>query len=127
MLNRVTIMGRLGADPELRQTKGGTAVCSLRIACDRDFKTEDGERETDWIDVVAWRSTAEFVAKYFSKGSAVIVDGRLQTRTWEDDDGNKRKAVEVVADNIYFADSKKAAPKKAEPEDADPGFPDEEE
>jgi len=107
MLNRVTIMGRLGADPELRQTKGGTAVCSLRIACDRDFKTEDGERETDWIDVVAWRSTAEFVAKYFSKGSAVIVDGRLQTRTWEDDDGNKRKAVEVVVDNVYFGEKKK--------------------
>ena len=107
MLNKVVIMGRLSRDPELRRTQSGVSVSSFRIACDRDFKSQTGEKETDWIDIVAWRNTAEFVSKYFSKGRMAIVEGRLQTREWNDKDGNKRTAVEVVADNIYFGDSKR--------------------
>jgi len=107
MLNKVIIMGRLARDPELRRTQSGVSVTSFRIACDRDFKSQGGEKETDWIDVVAWRNTAEFVSKYFQKGRMAIVDGRLQTRDWTDKDGNKRTAVEVVAENIYFGDSKR--------------------
>ena len=107
MLNKVVIMGRLARDPELRRTQAGVSVTSFRIACDRDFKSQSGEKETDWIDIVAWRNTAEFVSKYFQKGRMVIVDGRLQTRDWTDKDGNKRIAVEVVADNVYFGDSKR--------------------
>ena len=107
MLNKVIIMGRLARDPELRRTQSGIAVTSFRIACNRDFKPQGGEAETDWIDIVAWRSTAEFVSKYFTKGRMAIVEGRLQTRDWNDKDGNKRTAVEVVADNIYFGDSKR--------------------
>lgn len=107
MLNRIIIMGRLARDPELRRTQSGVSVTSFRIACDRDFKSQSGEKETDWIDVVAWRNTAEFVSKYFTKGRMAIVEGRLQTRDWTDKDGNKRTAVEVVADNVYFGDSKR--------------------
>ena len=107
MLNRVVLMGRLARDPELRRTQSGVSVTSFRLACDRDFKSQSGEKETDWIDVVAWRNTAEFVSKYFAKGRMAIVEGRLQTRDWTDKDGNKRTAVEVVADNVYFGDSKR--------------------
>ena len=107
MLNRIVLMGRLARDPELRRTQSGVSVTSFRLACDRDFKSQSGEKETDWIDVVAWRSTAEFVSKYFAKGRMAIVEGRLQTRDWTDKEGNKRTAVEVVADNIYFGDSKR--------------------
>ena len=107
MLNKVVIMGRLARDPELRRTQSGISVTSFRIACDRDFKSQSGEKATDWIDIVAWRNTAEFVSKYFSKGRMAIVEGRLQTRDWTDKDGNKRTAVEVVADNVYFGDSKR--------------------
>ncbi len=106
MLNKIVIMGRLARDPELRRTQSGIAVTSFRIACDRDFKSQSGEKGTDWIDIVAWRNTAEFVSKYFTKGRMAIVEGRLQTRDWTDKDGNKRTAVEVVADNVYFGDSR---------------------
>ena len=105
MLNRVTLMGRLVADPELRSTASNLSVCSFRIAVDRDYKKGD-QKETDFIDIVAWRSTAEFVANYFKKGRVIAVDGRLQIRPWEDKDGNKRFATEVVADNVYFGDSR---------------------
>ena len=107
MLNKIFIMGRLTRDPELRRTQSGTAVTSFSLAVDRDFKSQSGEKETDFIDVVAWRSTAEFVAKYFSKGRMAIVEGRLQIRDWKDKDGNNRRSAEVVADNIYFGDSKR--------------------
>ena len=107
-LNKAFIMGRLGADPELRHTQSGTAVANFRLAVDRDFKDRDtGERGTDWIDVVAWRQTAEFVARYFTKGRMAVVEGRLQVRGWTDKDGNKRSTTEVVADSVYFGDSKK--------------------
>jgi len=108
MLNKVIIMGRLARDPELRRTQSGVSVTSFRIACDRDFKSQGGESQTDWIDIVAWRNTAEFVSKYFTKGRMAIVEGRLQTRDWTDKDGNKRVATEVVADNVYFGDSNKS-------------------
>lgn len=98
-------MGRLTRDPELKRTTTGTPVTSFTIAVDRDYAK--GERETDFIDIVAWRSTAEFVAKYFAKGRMVVADGRLQMREWTDKDGNKRRNAEVIADNVYFADSKK--------------------
>lgn len=107
MLNRIIIMGRLTRDPELRRTQGGNAVTSFALAVDRDFKSADGAKETDFIDVVAWRNTAEFAAKYFAKGRMAVVEGRLQMRDWTDKDGNKRRSAEVVADNIYFADSKR--------------------
>ena len=107
MLNKVVIMGRLARDPELRRTQSGVSVTSFRIACNRDYKPQGGEAETDWIDIVAWRNTAEFVSKYFQKGRMAIVEGRLQTRDWTDKDGNRRVAVEVVADNVYFGDSKR--------------------
>ena len=107
MLNKIFIMGRLTRDPELRRTQSGTAVTSFSLAVDRDFKSQGGEKETDFIDVVAWRSTAEFVAKYFTKGRMAVVEGRLQIRDWKDKDGNNRRSAEVVADNIYFGDSKR--------------------
>ena len=107
MLNKIFIMGRLTRDPELRRTQSGTAVTSFSLAVDRDFKSQSGEKETDFIDVVAWRSTAEFVAKYFTKGRMAVVEGRLQLRDWTDKDGNKRRSAEVVADNIYFGDSRR--------------------
>lgn len=107
MLNKIILMGRLVRDPELRRTNGGTPVASFTMAVDRDFKSQGGEKETDFIDIVAWRNTAEFVSKYFTKGRMAVVEGRLQIRDWTDKEGNKRKAAEVVADNVYFGDSKK--------------------
>lgn len=107
MLNKIFIMGRLTRDPELRRTQGGNAVTSFALAVDRDFKIADGTKETDFIDVVAWRNTAEFAAKYFTKGRMAVVEGRLQMRDWTDKEGNKRRIAEVVADNIYFGDSKR--------------------
>ena len=110
MLNHITIMGRLTRDPELRHTGSGTPCASFTVAVDRDFgKNENGEKETDFIDCVAWRNTAEFVSKYFSKGRMAVVSGRLQIRGWTDKDGNKRRTAEVVADNVYFGDSKNAS------------------
>ena len=107
MLNRIIIMGRLTRDPELRHTQSGTAVASFSLAVDRDFKNQNGEKETDFIDVVAWRNSAEFVSRYFTKGRMAVVEGRLQIRPWQDRDGNKRRSAEVVADNVYFGDSKR--------------------
>ena len=105
MLNCITIMGRLTRDPELRRTGSGIAVASFTVAVDRDF-AQDGKKETDFIDCVAWRQTGEFVSKYFRKGSMIVVRGRLQIRNWNDKDGNKRKTAEVVADNCYFGSTK---------------------
>lgn len=106
MLNHIDLMGRLVRDPELRRTQAGKAVASFRVACDRDYAPQGGERETDFIDVVAWGNTGEFVSKYFSKGRMAVVSGRLQMRNWTDKDGNKRISAEVVADSVYFGDSK---------------------
>jgi single-strand DNA-binding protein len=109
MLNQIVLMGRLTRDPELRHTQSGTPVASFTLAVDRDFGSKDGgEKQTDFIDIVAWRSTAEFVSKFFFKGRMAVVSGRLQIRDWTDKDGGKRRSAEVVADNIYFGDSKKA-------------------
>ena len=108
MLNKVVIMGRFTKDPELRRTGSGTAVTSFSLACDRDFKSQSGDKETDFIEVVVWRNTAEFVSKYFSKGRMAVVEGRLQIRDWTDKSGNKRTTAEVVAENVYFADSKRS-------------------
>ena len=108
MLNHIVLMGLLTRDPELRYTGSNVPVASFRIAVDRDFgRGEGGERQTDFIDVVAWRQTGEFVSKYFTKGSMIVVSGRLQMRDWTDRDGNKRTSAEVVADNVYFGDSKR--------------------
>ena len=108
MLNHIVIMGRLTRDPELRRTGTGVAVASFSVAVDRDFGGRDGgEKETDFIDCVAWRQTGEFVSKYFTKGRMIVVSGRLQIRSWTDKDGNKRRTAEVVADNCYFGDSKR--------------------
>ena len=108
MLNHIIIMGRLVADPELRTTPGGVTVVTMRLAVDRDFKNKQtGERETDFINVVAWRQTAEFVSRYFTKGRMAVVEGRLQIRQYTDRDGNKRTAADVVAENVYFGDSRR--------------------
>ena len=107
MLNRIIVMGRMTRDPELRRTNSGTAVASFTVAVDRDFKSQSGEKETDFIDVVAWRNTAEFASKYFSKGRMAVVEGRLQIRDWTDKDGNKRRSAKIVADSVYFGDSKR--------------------
>ena len=107
MLNKIILMGRLTRDPELRHTAAGNPVASFSLAVERDFKSEGGERATDFIDIVAWRSTAEFVSKYFTKGRMAVVEGRLQIRPWTDKDGNKRRSAEVVAENVYFGDSKR--------------------
>ena len=109
MLNHIVLMGRLTRDPELRRTGSGIAVASFSLAVDRDFgsSANNGEKETDFIDIVAWRNTAEFVSKYFTKGRMAVVEGRLQIRDWKDKDGNNRRSAEVVADNIYFGDSKR--------------------
>ena len=108
MLNRIILMGRLTRDPELRHTQTGTAVASFSLAVDRDFRNRDsGEKGVDFIDVVAWRNTAEFVSKYVTKGRMAVVEGRLQIRDWTDREGGKRRSAEVVADNIYFGDSKR--------------------
>ena len=110
MLNHIVIMGRLTRDPELRRTGSGIAVASFTVAVDRDFGGRDGgEKETDFIDCVAWRNTAEYVSKYFTKGRMIVVSGRLQIRSWTDKDGNKRRTAEVVADNCYFGDRKRDA------------------
>ena len=108
MLNKIILMGRLTRDPELRHTQSGVAVASFTLAVDRDFKDRStGEKSTDFIDVVAWRQTGEFVSKFFTKGRMAVVEGRLQIRDWTDRDGGKRRSAEVVADNVYFGDSKK--------------------
>ncbi len=107
MLNHIVLMGRLTRDPELRRTGSGIAVASFTLAVDRDYAAQGAERETDFIDIVAWRNTAEFVSKYFSKGRMAVVSGRLQIRNWNDKEGNKRRSAEVVADNIYFGESKR--------------------
>ena len=109
MLNHITIMGRITRDPELRRTGSGIAVAGFTVAVDRDFSGKDGgEKETDFIDCVAWRQTGEFVSKYFTKGSMIVVSGRLQMRSWTDKEGNKRRTAEVVAENVYFGDSKRS-------------------
>lgn len=108
-MNQVVLMGRLTRDPELRYTQAGTAVASFTLAVDRGYASrENGERQTDFIDIVAWRNTGEFVSKYFVKGQMAAVTGRLQIRDWTDRDGNKRRSAEVVADNVYFTESKKS-------------------
>jgi len=109
VLNRIVLMGRLTRDPELRRTGSGVAVVSFTIAVDRDFQSGDGNKETDFIDIVAWRGTAEFVSKYFAKGQMAVVSGRLQIRNWNDKDGNKRRSAEVVADSVYFGEPKKSS------------------
>lgn len=129
MLNHIVIMGRLGRDPELRRTQSGAAVATFTVAVDRDFKDKaTGQRATDWVTCVAWRSTAEFVEKYFSKGSQVLVAGRLQMREWTDKDGNKRVSAEVQAENVYFAGAKTEGGQRELPEfevmdDDDPDLP----
>ena len=129
MLNHIVIMGRLGKDPELRRTQSGVAVATFNVAVDRDFKDKaTGQRATDWITCVAWRSTAAFVEKYFSKGSQVLVAGRLKMRDWTDKDGNKRISAEVQAENVYFAGAKTEGGQRELPEfevmdDDDPDLP----
>jgi single-strand DNA-binding protein len=108
MLNRIIVMGRLVRDPELRHTQAGKAVTSFTLAVDRDFKGQNGEREVDFIDIVAWGNTAEFVCSYFSKGRMAVAEGRLQFRDWTDRDGNKRRNAEVMADRVYFGDTRPA-------------------
>ena len=111
MLNHITIMGRLTRDPELRRTQGGTAVCAFTVAVDRDYSGKDGaDKQTDFIDVVAWRQTAEFVSKYFTKGRMIVASGSLQSRKWTDKNGNSRVSWEVIVNNAYFGDSKKDGP-----------------
>ena len=127
MLNKIILMGRLTRDPELRRTQSGTAVASFTLAVDRDYKPQDGERETDFIDIVAWRGTGEFVSKYFTKGRIAVVEGRLQVRDWKDKDGAKRRSTEVIADNVYFGDSKRSeSGTQAEPSGELQELPDEE-
>lgn len=109
MLNKIVIQGRLCSTPELRRTQSGVAVTTFTLAVDRDFKS-NGEKETDFIDVVAWRNTAEFVCNYFTKGRMALAEGRIQIREWKDKEGNNRRIAEVVADHVYFADSKKDSP-----------------
>ena len=128
MLNRIVLMGRLTKNPELRHTQSGTPVASFSLAVDRDFKDKTtGEKSTDFIDIVAWRQTAEFVSRFFTKGRMAVVEGRLQLRDWTDRDGNKRRTAEVIADNVYFGDSKRDAEGGAEsggaytPPPAEPG------
>ena len=120
-MNQINLMGRLTRDPELRQTPNGVSVASFTLAVDRSFVPKDGgERQTDFIDIVAWRNTGEFVSKYFTKGQMAAVSGRLQIREWTDKDGNKRRSAEVVADNVYFTESKKsreASTSHAEPKE----------
>ena len=129
MLNRIVVMGRCGKDPEIRMTKKGTSVASVTLAVDRDYSA-DQNKETDWIDVVAFGKTAEFVEKYFSKGQMAIVTGRLQIRNWEDKDGNKRRSAEILADHVYFGEGKKDRAETYEPQgefneitDDDPNLP----
>lgn len=114
MLNNITIMGRLTRDPEIRRTQSGTAVASFSIACERDFGN-NGERETDFFDCVAWKGTADFIGKYFTKGSMIVINGRLQSRSWTDKDGRNRRAVEILANNVYFGESKKPSETNTQP------------
>lgn len=107
-LNHIVLQGRLCKDVELRRLPSGKSVASVSVACDRDFSKEDGEKETDFIDLVAFGATADHIAKWFTKGKMIIVSGRLQVRNWTDKDGNKRRSAEVVADSVYFGDSKKS-------------------
>lgn len=107
MLNRIIVMGRMTRDPELRRTNSGTAVASATVAVDRDFKNQDGSRDTDFIPIVAWKGTGEMLAKYFTKGRMIVVEGRLQLRDWTDKEGSKRRSAEIVADSVYFGDSKR--------------------
>lgn len=120
MLNHITIMGRMTREPELRRTAQGTAVVSFTLAVDRDFQSGGSERQTDFIEVVAWKGTAEFISKYFHKGSMTVVSGRLQMRKWTDNNGNNRISAEVVADNVYFGESKKTG--NAEPQYSAPQY-----
>jgi single-strand DNA-binding protein len=126
MLNRIILMGRLTRDPELRHTQTGIPVASFSLAVDRDFKSKDGgEKATDFIDVVAWRQTAEFVSRYFAKGRMAVVEGRLQIRDWTDRDGGKRRSAEVIADNVYFGEAKRdseSGPFTPQVRDSAPGF-----
>ena len=126
MLNHIVLMGRLTRDVELRTTQSDVSVASFTLACDRDFGGRDGEKETDFIDCVAWRQTADFAAKYFAKGRMAAVSGRLQIRPWTDRDGNKRYSTEIVVENMYFGDSKPDSKKGGSdsfdiPEDFNPG------
>lgn len=130
MLNTIAIMGRLTADPILRRTQNGVAVASFTLACERDFAPQGADKETDFIDVCAWRYTAEFIEKYFSKGQMAVVTGRLQIRNWEDKEGNKRRSAEILADRVYFGEGKKDRAETYEPqggfseiEDDDPNLP----
>lgn len=107
MLNHITVMGRMTRDPETRYTRSNTPVCSFTLAVERDRKNEDGSRATDFIDCVAWRSTAEFISKYFGKGSMAVAAGRLQLRDWTDKDGNKRRQAEILCENVYFGEGKR--------------------
>ena len=109
MLNHIVLMGRFTSDPVLKTTNNGTAVCSFSLAVERDYKGENGEKITDFIDIVAWKGTAEFVSKYFTKGRMAIVSGNLKIRLWTDKDGNTRRSAEVIAEHVYFGDSKPAA------------------
>lgn len=123
MLNNIVIMGRLTRDPELRRTSSGVAVASFTLACERDFAPQGEARGTDFIDIVAWRYTAEFVDKYFSKGQMAIVTGRLQIRNWEDKEGNKRRSAEILADHVYFGEAKRDKTTQGEPQyDPQGGF-----
>lgn len=123
MLNNIVIMGRLTRDPELRRTISGVVVSSFTLACERDFAAQGETRETDFIDIVAWRYTAEFVEKYFSKGQMAIVTGRLQIRNWEDKEGNKRRSAEILADHVYFGEAKRDKTTQGEPQyDPQGGF-----
>lgn len=126
MLNKVVLQGRLVADPELRHTQNNVAVATFRLAVDRDFKDRDtGERKADFINIVAWRQTGEFVSRYFTKGRLAIVEGKLQSRSWEDRDGGKRYSLDVVADAVHFGDSKKAEDSyQKEPDFEEPEFAD---
>lgn len=107
MLNQIVLMGRLTRDPELRHTQSGLSVTSFSLAVERDYGQNGEEKQTDFIDVVAWRNTAEFVSKYFTKGRMAVVNGRLQIRDWTDKDGNKRRSAEILADRVYFGDSRR--------------------
>lgn len=123
MLNNIVIMGRLTRDPELRRTSSGVAVASFTLACERDFAPQGEARGTDFIDIVAWRYTAEFVEKYFSKGQMAVVSGRLQIRNWEDKEGNKRRSAEILADHVYFGEAKRDKTTQGEPQyDPQGGF-----
>lgn len=116
MLNHITIMGRLTRDPELRRTQSGKAVTNFTVAVDRDF----GEKQTDFLDVVAWEKKAEFIERFFRKGSMIIVDGSLQSRRWEDKNGNKRVSFEIMANSIYFGEAKRDSSNTYDERDGEP-------